>query len=89
MQRVCIIVHGSVQGVFFRANTKDIALGLGLKGYAKNKEDGCVEVVAEGPEEKLKELISFCKRGPELAKVGIVKVEFSNAKDEFKGFEIM
>jgi len=45
MQRVHIIVHGSVQGVFFRSNTRRMASDLGLKGYAKNMSDGSMEVV--------------------------------------------
>ena len=88
MERVCITIHGSVQGVFFRANAKRAAESLGLKGYAKNMPDGCVEVVAEGPEDKLKELIAFCKKGPEMASVSKVDVDFSNASNEFDGFEV-
>ena len=88
MQRVHIIVHGSVQGVFFRSNTRMMASDLGLKGYAKNMPDGSVEVVAEGKEDKIKELIEFCKKGPEAAEVSKVDVEFSKASNEFEGFEV-
>jgi len=88
MKQVHIVVHGSVQGVFFRAKTRDIALSLGLKGYAKNMPDGSVEVVAEGPEDKLKELIEFCKEGPEMAKVNKVDIHFNQASNEFEGFEV-
>jgi len=88
MQRVNIIVHGLVQGVLFRVNAKRIALSLGLKGYAKNVPDGSVEVVAEGPEDKLKDLIEFCKEGPEMAKVNKVDIHFDEASNEFDGFEV-
>ncbi len=88
MQRVYIIVHGKVQGVFFRANTKQAALSLGLTGYARNNEDGSVEVIAEGPEDKVKELIEFCKKGPERAKVTKVDVNYSEATGEFIDFEV-
>jgi len=74
MQRVCIIVHGMVQGVFFRSNTKRMALSLGLKGYVKNMSDDTVEIVAEGTEDKIKELIVFCKKGPEAAEVKKIDV---------------
>ena len=47
MQRAHLIVHGLVQGVFFRYNAKKEALNLGLKGYTKNLPDGTVEFVAE------------------------------------------
>lgn len=88
MKRVRIIISGQVQGVFFRQHTKDIARKLGLKGYVKNLADGGVEVVAEGQEEKLRELVGFCKRGPNAAKVEGIKVSYENAKNEFRGFEI-
>ena len=88
MQRVHITVHGYVQGVFFRHNTKKEALILGLKGYVKNMADGTVEVVAEGPEDKINELIAFCKKGPEAAQVEKVDVKFEKAKGEFNGFEV-
>jgi len=88
MQRVHIIIHGFVQGVFFRSNTKRVALNLGLKGYARNLADGSVEVVAEGPESKIKELIDFCKKGPESAQVTKIDVKFENARDEFDSFEL-
>ena len=86
--RVYIIVHGKVQGVFFRANAKKVALSLGLKGYARNKEDGSVEVVAEGQEDKIKELIEYCKKGPERAKVNKVDVIHLEATGEFIDFEV-
>lgn len=88
MQRAHIIVHGLVQGVFFRHNTKRKALSLGLKGYAKNMPDGTVEVFAEGPEDKIKELIGFCKKGPEAAEVSRVDVKFGKARDEFESFDV-
>jgi len=62
MKRVHLIVHGMVQGVFFRANVKGFAQKLNLKGYTKNLPDGTVEIVAEGPEEDIKELIEYCKK---------------------------
>lgn len=82
------MVHGYVQGVFFRHNTKKEALILGLKGYVKNMADGTVEVVAEGSEDKIKELIEFCKKGPEAAQVEKVDVKFEKATGEFNGFEV-
>ena len=87
MQRVHITVHGYVQGVFFRSNTQRVAKNLGLKGYVRNKDD-TVEVVAEGPEEKIRELIKFCKKGPEAAKVDKIDVHIEEASGEFDGFEV-
>lgn len=88
MKRAHIIISGRVQGVFFRYNTNIAANKLGLTGYTRNTEDGNVEVVAEGPEDKLKELIAFCRKGPEGARVDDVKVEYGKVKGEFTGFSI-
>ena len=88
MKRVHIVVHGMVQGVFFRANTKEAADRLGLRGYAKNLPDGAVEIVAEGPKEKIDELAALCKKGPERARVDKAEVHIGEASGEFEGFEI-
>ena len=88
MQRVHIMVHGYVQGVLFRYYTKKISLSLGLKGYVRNMSNGAVEVVAEGPEDKIKELIEFCKKGPEAAEVSKVDVKIKKASNEFESFEV-
>ena len=88
MQRVHIIVHGSVQGVFFRHYTKKTASSLGLKGYVRNMADGTVEIAAEGPKEKLNGLIEFCRKGPEAAEVSKVDVKFGETRNEFEGFEV-
>jgi len=88
MQRVRILVKGTVQGVFFRSNAKREAESLGLTGYAKNMPDGTVEVIAEGPKEKLDELVEFCKKGPEAAEVSKIDVKFEKASNEFESFEV-
>ena len=68
-------VSGRVQGVWFRAYTKDKAQKLGLTGYAKNLEDGRVEVVACGEQEKIQQLEGWLKKGPPLAKVTALNIE--------------
>ena len=88
MQRVHILVKGAVQGVFFRSNTKREAESLDLTGYARNIGDGTVEIIAEGPKEKLDELVEYCKKGPEAAVVEKIDVKFDKATNEFEGFEI-
>ncbi len=88
MKRVHIIVKGFVQGVFFRSNTKKTAIELGLKGYVKNLSDEKVEVVAEGDEKEINELIEFCKKGPSAAKVEDIDIIFEKPRDEFKDFEV-
>lgn len=88
MKRARIIVHGLVQGVFFRHNTNKLSNKLGLKGYVRNLSNGAVEIVAEGPEKDIKELISFCKKGPQGASVSGVKVEYEAPTNGFSRFSI-
>jgi acylphosphatase len=87
MKCVHLIVSGRVQGVFFRDNTRRKAIELGLKGYAKNLENDDVEIVAEGNEEKIKELIEFIKKGPGIANVSGVQINHK-VPENFKNFEI-
>lgn len=86
-KRYHLTVHGRVQGVFFRKHVKEKADKLGVKGYVRNCPDGkSVEVVAEGEEQQLKELLKFCKIGPTASKVDHVdfdETEFENAFGEF------
>ncbi len=70
---VRLLISGRVQGVFFRAYTRDEARRLGLKGWVRNLPDGRVEVLAQGDEEDLARLESFCRRGPPYAHVRSVE----------------
>ncbi|MBI3035969.1 acylphosphatase [Candidatus Woesearchaeota archaeon] len=88
MKCMHIIVSGRVQGVFFRANVRNKANEFGLKGYAKNLENGDVEVVAQGNEDKLKELVDFIKKGPGIARVTGVQVKHKEPEN-FKSFDIL
>jgi len=63
------IIRGHVQGVFFRASTREQALKLGIAGYAKNLADGSVEVLACGPEQALDALQDWLRHGPPSARV--------------------
>ena len=88
MQRIHLIVTGRVQGVYFRHNTNKIANKLNLKGFVRNLPDGTVEVIAEGEENKLKELTKFCRTGPPNANVEDIKIIEEEPKNEFKEFSI-
>ena len=87
MKRIIINVYGLVQGVFFRYTTRKVARKLGLTGIVKNMPDGSVFIEAEGPEDKLKELLRFAKKGPMHARVDRVESKFSEIQNKFKGFE--
>lgn len=75
MRRVRAIVSGRVQGVSYRASTADEAQRLGLGGWVKNRRDGSVEVEAEGPPERVAELLRWSEHGPPAARVSGVVVE--------------
>jgi len=85
---VRVIISGRVQGVWFRANTKQQAEQLGLTGWVRNTSNGCVEAVFEGEENLVKEMIEWCHKGPSLAKVEKVDVKNQNPTDGFDGFSI-
>lgn len=87
-KRVHIRVTGRVQGVFYRANTRETAERLGLSGWVRNMPDGSVEIVAEGDVKQLKALVDWCHRGPPGAKATGVKVDYEYFTGEFETFEI-
>ena len=63
------LVGGKVQGVFFRASTREQALKLGLRGYARNLPDGRVEVLAAGEASAIDALVRWLQLGPPMARV--------------------
>jgi len=85
-KRIEAIVSGKVQGVCFRSCTASKSRELGLSGYAKNLSDETVEVIAEGSEKKLLELVSWLHKGPSHARVDDVKVAWSDSIEEFRDF---
>lgn len=87
--RCHVFVSGKVQGVFFRANTRDLALLLGINGFVRNLPDGRVEAVFEGDKEKIEKIIEFCKEGPPGAIVEKIDVNWEEYKGEFKDFKII
>jgi len=83
-----LIIQGRVQGVWFRESTRREAAGLGVFGWVRNRSDGTVEVVAEGPEEKVKKLVLWCHQGPPIAMVNSVHEKEEEWVGEFKSFDI-
>jgi acylphosphatase len=84
---VHVIISGQVQGVWFRASTKQKADELGLNGWVKNTQDGNVEAVFEGEEDIVEKMISWCHGGPPKAKVDNIFVKKQQTIG-FKGFSI-
>ena len=88
-KRVNIVVRGRVSGVFFRAAAQREARRLGITGWVKNRGDGSVELVAEGEEDAVKEIISWSHHGPSAARVDNVDVRWRAYTGEFSDFRIV
>ena len=86
--RAHVLISGRVQGVFYRTSTRDIAEQYGLTGWVKNTSDGRVEAVFEGEETAIKDMITWCHKGPRLAEVSDVLVDYIKFLGEFEEFSI-
>ena len=75
MQHRIFRIHGRVQGVFFRQSSRQEAQRLGLTGYARNNADHTVTIETEGPAAALDALETWCRQGPEMARVDRVDVQ--------------
>lgn len=87
--RAHFFVSGEVQGVFFRRTAKLEAEKLGLVGWVRNRSDGGVEAVAQGPKNKVDAFIKWCRHGPPFAEVEKVEVEWKKNLEDFEEFEIV
>jgi acylphosphatase len=82
-----VVVHGRVQGVFFRDSTEREASGRGLAGWVRNRDDGTVEAVFEGAPDDVSALVEFCASGPSSADVA--RTATSEEEPEgLSGFEV-
>jgi acylphosphatase len=82
-----VVVHGYVQGVFFRDTTRREASRRGVAGWVSNRPDGAVEAVFEGPEDAVTAMVEFCEGGPRGADVD--RVEVSDEEPEgLTGFDV-
>ncbi len=84
--RLTAWVHGRVQGVGFRWWTRSRALELGLTGYAANRSDGRVQVVAQGPRDACEQLLLKLQGGKTPGQVDTVVVDWSPSGDAISGF---
>ncbi len=87
-KRVQLIVRGRVTGVYFRASAQREARRLGVTGWVKNRNDGSVELLAEGDEDSIKEILSWAHHGPSAARVDGVDVRWRSYTGEFADFRI-
>ncbi|MBW1764426.1 MAG: acylphosphatase [Deltaproteobacteria bacterium] len=86
---VKLVIHGRVQGVWFRESTRKQAVELGVSGWVKNRVDGSVEALIEGPKDSIKKLIDWCHKGPPYAKVDQVDEIWVDWKGELDSFKVV
>ncbi len=82
-----LVISGRVQGVGFREAAVDAARAAGVAGWVRNRADGTVEVLVQGPPDAVDRLVAWCRRGPPLARVTGVDVATAAADASLERFE--
>jgi len=88
-RRMLIQVSGRVQGVFFRASTRDKATSLGLTGWVRNLANGDVELLVEGEPAAVARMLAWCHRGPGLARVDACHIAYQSPTGEYSQFSVL
>ena len=86
--RLHLIIHGRVQGIFFRGSALERARELGLTGWVRNRLDGSVELVAEGDAAGLAAMREWCAKGPRGAVVRKIDALDESETGEFSAFGV-
>jgi acylphosphatase len=86
--RAHVIIAGRVQGVFFRAETQRAAQRLGVAGWVRNRSDGTVEALFEGPAATVHKAVDWCWQGSSMAHVSDVSVQWEDYTGEFDTFSV-
>ena len=82
-----LTIRGRVQGVGFRDALCDEALERGVAGWVRNRTDGSVEALVQGPPDRVAELIAWARRGPPASRVDDLQVEAGDDEPAHAGFE--
>ncbi len=88
MKTIKIFITGTVQGIFFRNFIKEQAEKLELKGFVRNLDDGRIEVISEGRDENVNQLVEKCKQGPPQSEIKDVQVQ-ELKHQSFDSFKIL
>ncbi|HBO68995.1 MAG TPA: acylphosphatase [Deltaproteobacteria bacterium] len=83
-----VVVSGKVQGVFFRASTREVASGCGVRGYVRNLPDRRVEAVLQGEPAAVERVIAFMSEGPPGALVTEIRVDWRAPSADFPEFDV-
>ena len=86
-QTLRLVIHGRVQGVFYRESLRQQALRLKITGWARNRTDGTVEAIIHGSTDSVSKLLEWAYRGPPLAKV--THIDQETTRGEWSAFEIL
>jgi acylphosphatase len=87
MIRQRVVVHGQVQGVFFRDSCRQEAVSHRVSGWVRNRSDGAVEAVFEGEQQAVEAMTQWCRGGPARAHVESVEVDDESPTGE-RGFDV-
>ena len=87
MPSIKLVIHGRVQGVFFRDSMRMEAKKLDITGWVRNCRDGTVEAVVQGSEKSVEQIIRWAQHGPKLAQVE--KVDVAPDSGTYHGFDIL
>jgi acylphosphatase len=83
-----VVIHGWVQGVYFRAFTRDEAALLGLTGWVRNRQDGTVEAYFEGEKNQVEKMVQWCHRGSPRSRVEKVDLTYGEYTGQFEDFQV-
>ena len=86
--RVHVLIEGRVQGVFFRASTRDEARARGLAGWVRNLPDGRVEAVFEGDKAVVENMLAWCRKGPPYAYVDQIDIDWQPYQGDLADFRV-
>lgn len=89
LRHMRLIVHGRVQGVWYRASAKEAAEKLGIKGWVRNLPDRCVEIDASGGADSVEKFIQWCYQGPPGARVTTIDVQELEFEVTIENFQII
>jgi acylphosphatase len=87
-KRVQVVIRGHVQGVGFRVSCQQQAVALGLTGWVRNRWDGAVEALFEGPQEAVDAMLGWCHRGPPAADVTSVEISGLPLEEPRRAFSV-
>lgn len=88
MKALHLTIYGRVQGVWFRAMTKEVAQSLGIIGWVRNTPDGSVETHIQGEDEAVNQMLAWCRQGPPGARVDHIDISDTLVQKDYRSFFI-